>query len=142
MADHAVGGVDRLVGGAAGQPADREPEHRRDDAVGKILGEAFDRRARDARLVERLGIAADDLRHRLAAAFEPLALERIGDALDVLVEAPLRDQRACEHGHQREAERQQQQDALDGIGRSGRNGDNNEQREEARRFSRRRCRDR
>src|SRR5438876_3478002 len=42
MADHAVGGVDCLVGGSPGKPAQRQPEHRRDDAVGKIFGEALD----------------------------------------------------------------------------------------------------
>ena len=62
MADHAVGGVDRLVGDAAGKPANRQPENRRHDAVGEVLRQALDRRARDAGLIERLGIAADDLR--------------------------------------------------------------------------------
>ena len=67
VADHAVGGVDGLVGGRRRQAADRQPEGRRDDAVGKILGEAFDRRARHAGLVEPLGIAPDDHRDGLAA---------------------------------------------------------------------------
>ena len=53
MADHAVGGVDRLVERAARQAAERDPEERRDHAVGEILGQALDRGARDARLVER-----------------------------------------------------------------------------------------
>ena len=94
MADHAVGGVDRLVGRAAGQAADRQPEHRRDDSVGEILREAFDRRPRDAGLVERVGIAPDDLRHRLAAAGEAFLFERRRDALDMVVEAALGNQRA------------------------------------------------
>ena len=50
VADHAVGGVDRLVGGRRRQAADRQPERRRDDAVGEILGEALDRSARRRRL--------------------------------------------------------------------------------------------
>ena len=120
VADHAVGGVDRLVGRAAGKPADREPEHRRDDAVGEILGEAFDRGARHAGLVERIGIAADDLRHRAAAGVEAIAFQRVGDAGDVLIEASLRDQAAGEDGDDDEAERQQQQPALDRIGQRGR----------------------
>src|SRR5208337_5436307 len=48
VADHTVGGVDRLIERPAGQPAERGPEDGRDDAVGEVLGEAFDRRARDA----------------------------------------------------------------------------------------------
>ena len=64
MADHAVGGVDRLVECGAGEPGNGQPEHRRDDAVGEILRKAFDRRARDAGLVERRGIASDDVRYR------------------------------------------------------------------------------
>ena len=62
VADHAVGGVDRLVERAADEAAERGPQDRRDDAVGEILRQALDRRARDARLVQRLRIAADDLR--------------------------------------------------------------------------------
>ena len=71
MADHAVGGVDRLVGGAPGEPERCEPEHRRNHPIREILGKTFDRGAGDAGLVERVRIAADDLRHRAAAAFEP-----------------------------------------------------------------------
>jgi len=99
MADHAVGGVDRLVGRATGQAADRQPEHRRDDSVGEILREAFDRRPRDAGLVERVGIAPDDLRHRLAAAGEAFLFERRRDALDMVVEATLGNQRAGDEGN-------------------------------------------
>ena len=54
MSDHAVGGVDRLVECGAREPADGHPENRRHDGVGKILRQAFDRRARDARGIERL----------------------------------------------------------------------------------------
>ena len=79
MADHAVGGVDRLVDGGAGQARERHPEHRRHDAVGEILGQALDRGARHAGLVERLGIAADDLRYRRAAGGEAVAFERRRD---------------------------------------------------------------
>ena len=99
MADHAVGGVDRLVGRATGQAADRQPEHRRDDSVGEILREAFDRRPRDAGLVERVGIAPDDLRHRLAAAGGAFLFERRRDALDMVVEATLGNQRAGDEGN-------------------------------------------
>ncbi len=52
VADHGIERVDRLVADDAGQPEQRAPEHRRDDAVGGIFGEALDRGARDAGLVE------------------------------------------------------------------------------------------
>ena len=50
-----------------GKPSKREPEGRRHDAVGGVLGEAFERGARDARLIERLRIAADDAADRAPA---------------------------------------------------------------------------
>ena len=49
VADHAVGRVDRLVGDGAGQPGHRHPEQRRHDAIGDILGKAFDGGAADPR---------------------------------------------------------------------------------------------
>ena len=91
MADHAVGGIDRLVDRRPRQPRHDEPEERRDDAVGEVLGEALDGGARDAGLVERVGIAADDLGHGLAAGGEPLLLQRGRDGADVHIEAPLRE---------------------------------------------------
>ena len=60
VADHRVGGVDRLVESDAGKAEDSEPEGRRHDAVGSVLGEAFERRARHARFIELRGIAPDD----------------------------------------------------------------------------------
>ena len=53
MADHAVGGVDRLVDGGAGKPCEQHPEDGRNDAIGKIFRQAFDRCPCNARLVER-----------------------------------------------------------------------------------------
>ena len=44
MADHAVGGVDHLVGEQAGQAEEQGPEQRRHHAVGEILGQRFERR--------------------------------------------------------------------------------------------------
>src|SRR3546814_4911296 len=38
VADHAVEGVHRLVGEKARQAEQQEPEHRRHEAVGKVLG--------------------------------------------------------------------------------------------------------
>ena len=96
MADHAVGGVDRLVGHHAGQAEKRAPEDRRHHAVGEILGEALDGRARHARLVERARVAADDLGDGFAPRLEAARVERIGHGGDMLIETPLRDQRARE----------------------------------------------
>ena len=44
-------------------------------------------------LVERFRVAADDQRHRLAAGCQSAAVERVGDGLDVLGQAFLRQQR-------------------------------------------------
>ena len=52
VADHAVCGVDGLVGRRRRQAADRQPQGRRHDAVGEILGQALDRR-RATRLPRR-----------------------------------------------------------------------------------------
>ena len=48
MADHTVGGVDRLVECGARESGNGHPEDRRDHRIGEILGEALDRRAGDA----------------------------------------------------------------------------------------------
>ena len=87
VADHAVGGVHRLVGGAAGQTGEGEPEGRGDDAVGEVLGEALDRGARDAGGIERLRVAADDSGEPDAAGGEATTLESGGHRRDVLPEA-------------------------------------------------------
>jgi len=70
VADHGIGGVDRLVEDDAGQAQKREPEGGRHDAVGRILSQAFERGARNARPVERLRIAPDNAAHRLASRIE------------------------------------------------------------------------
>ena len=54
------------------------------------------------------GVAADDLGHRLAPRFEPLAVEGIGDRGDVSIKTPLRDQRACQHSEERKGEQARQ----------------------------------
>ena len=79
-----------------GRPEQHAPEARRHDAVGEILGEAFDGRAGDAGLIESACVAADDLRHRLAPGFEPARIKRLGHGRDMLIKAPLRDERACQ----------------------------------------------
>ena len=102
MADHAVGGVDRLIKRAAGETAERQPKGGRDDAIGKILGEAFDRGAGDAGLVERLGLAADD---RADGARPPQVrcLQRVGDGGDMLIEASLRGRLAARSASSRKS---------------------------------------
>ena len=90
MADHAVGRVDRLVKQDADEPADRQPESRRNDGIGKILSEAFDRGARNARLIEHGRVAADDPPDRLAPRGEPIPLQRVCDRLDMIVKRALR----------------------------------------------------
>ena len=61
MAEHAVGGVGRLVDGAAGNAEQRDAEGGRHHAVGEVLGETLDGGARHPRLVERRRIAPDDM---------------------------------------------------------------------------------
>ena len=94
VADHAVERVGHLVGEQARQAEQQIPEDRRDDAVAEILGEALDRGARDPRAVEAVGIAADDMPHRLAPGRQPAPLQRRGDRSDVLEQAALAQQHA------------------------------------------------
>ena len=106
VADHAVGGVDRLVAGAADEPAERRPEDRRDDAVGKILRETLDRRPRDPRFVKRRRVAADDHRDRPASLWEA-KIETVRHGPDMAREAPLRRQTRGEKRKRGEAEHAQ-----------------------------------
>ena len=68
MADHGIQCVDGLVADNAGQAEQRAPEHRRHDAVGRVLREALDGRTRNAGFIERGGIATDDPRDRRTRA--------------------------------------------------------------------------
>ena len=90
VADHAVGRVDRFVDEAARQARERDPERRRHDAVGEVLREAFDRRARDAGHVERGRVPTDDHRDGGARVREPPEGERVGDGPHMRVETSLR----------------------------------------------------
>ena len=116
MADHTVGGVDCLVECRSRETGDGHPQYRRDDGVGKILGKALDRRASDAGCIQRVGIAADDLRHRDAAGGKAVAFERVGDIGDVPVQAALRDQGAGDDGDGDQSERKPEQFAFDNDG--------------------------
>src|SRR5208283_4676038 len=110
VADHRIGGVGRLVGDAARQAGDGEPERGSDDAVGKVLRETLDRRACDPRFVERARIAPDNARNREPPGFDAAALQRLGDAHDMGVKTALRRQRGGERrerGHSQAALGQQ-----------------------------------
>ena len=114
MADHAVGGVDRLVDGGARQSADRHPEGGRHHAVGEILGEALDRRARDAGLVERAQYRGRRSPTLLRARCSiPSSSSASANSLYMSVQAPLGDQRAGDDGEGDHAEGQEQEPMLD-----------------------------
>ena len=91
VADHRVGGVDRLVGEEPRQPQQQEPEGRCDDAVGEVLGGQLDGGAADVRLVEAAGFAADDARHRRPRGRKAVG-KGIGDRPDVVVERATGDE--------------------------------------------------
>ncbi len=91
MADHAVGGVDRLVANTARKAAKREPECWRHDTIRKILGEALDRRAGDASLIETRNIAADDFCCRRATGVQS-RVESLRNGKDMRIETALRDE--------------------------------------------------
>jgi hypothetical protein len=67
VADHRIGGVDRLVERQSGQARDGEPEQGGDHSVGRAFGKTFERRLGDARFVKRGCVAPDDCAHREAA---------------------------------------------------------------------------
>jgi len=116
VADHAVGGVDRLVGEGAGQAGENHPEQRRHHAVGEILGQALDRGPADRSLVEFPRIASDDLRHRQPAGLDAIPLQRRRHRRDMRVEAALRQQAAGQHAAQQQGDdvgKQISQDAGD-----------------------------
>ncbi len=110
MADHAVGGVDRLVGDRARQAEQDHPEERRHHAVAKALGQAFDGGAADAGFIELLGIASDDHSHRFPAGGEAFGAERVRHGLDVGVQAALGEQGAGENGAQQQRKKIRQED--------------------------------
>jgi len=111
--NHAVGGVDCLVDRRARQPGDQHPEGGRHHPVGEILGEAFDRRPRNARLVKLRGVAAHNMRYCGAGSFEPVLFQGCRDSLYMGVQASLSEQRAGQDGHKDDAEREEQKATLD-----------------------------
>ena len=122
VADHAVGGVDRLVGDGAGKTGSGHPEQRRDHPVGEVLCKAFDRGAADACFGQVARVSSDDHRHRLPPGLDTARLESPNDGDDMAVEAALRQQaRAQDAAHQGGQERLQQE--------AGREGDREKQKD-------------
>ena len=100
MADHAVGGVDRLVGERAGQPRENHPEERRHHAIGEILGQALDRRATDRGFVDVARVAADDVGDGDTAADHAVLFETTRHAQHMPIEAALREQATGQYAAQ------------------------------------------
>ena len=102
VADHAVGGVDRLVERRAGQAAEPSQKAGATIAVGEILGQALDGGAGDARLVQALrdcgrrSSTRRRARRRSRRSSQPLRHGR-----DMLVQAALGDQAAGEDRQER-----------------------------------------
>lgn len=94
VTNHAVRGVDGLVGGDTGQPAKHQPEHRCNHAVGKVFGQALDRGATDTGFVQRFSVASDNLADGNAAAIEPVPLQSLDNCCDMVCKTALGDQ-AC-----------------------------------------------
>ena len=112
VADHTVGGVDRLVECGAREPANDHPKNRRDDRVGEILRQALDGGAGDTGGIEAGGVAADDVRDRRAAGGDAALFERARDIGDMPVQAPLGDKCAGEEPDRKNPEGQTQQRVL------------------------------
>ena len=105
MPDHAVGGIDCLVGGHAGQPEQRAPEDRGDHAIREILGEAFDRGPHDAGPRRAAPDCGQTMRETAARpAARPDVSRPTATAGDVVVEAPLRQQAGARDAEHHDAE--------------------------------------
>src|SRR5437763_12278840 len=89
VADHAVERVRHLVGEKARQAEQQIPEHRRDDPVAEILGEALDRGAGHAMRIETQRVAPDDMPDRLAPSRQAAPFEREHNNRDMFIEPAL-----------------------------------------------------
>src|SRR5947207_6949435 len=94
VADHAVERVRHLVGEKARQAEQQIPEHRRDDAVAEIFGEAFDRGARHTMRIEPQRVAPDDMPDRRAPSRQAAPFEREHNNRDMFIEPALRQEDA------------------------------------------------
>jgi hypothetical protein len=99
VADHRIGGVDRLARQQAGQPCDQEPEGGRDHTVAKAFRQAFSRCQRDPRFVQRRGIAPDDPRNGIARRAQIACQQGTGDGADMIVEAALGEAGGDDQNH-------------------------------------------
>ncbi len=137
VADHRIGGVDRLVGKESRQPEDEEPEGRRDDAVGQVLGGRFDRRPAYPRLVEAAGVAADDVRDRRARGRQALA-EGVGDRQHVVMQGTAGDQHRSDDRRADPAEGEGTETQLQPVADQRRQHDDDDHGEDAGRLAPRR----
>ena len=103
--DHAIGGVQHLVGEQPRQAADQKPQGRCHHAVGKVLSRAFDRCPAHAFLVQGTRIATDNRRHCTARTGQPVRQKGIGNGRHVVVERALCQQ----HSHNRRLQKGPQQ---------------------------------
>ena len=127
VADHAVGGVDRFVGGDTGQSQQRKPERGRDNAIGGVLGEAFDGGAANGGFVEAGGVAADDAGDASAAFRQPAIAQRGGDGGGMIVKAAAGKQRTGGKRDEDETVGQPHQRRLQSVGERGGNGDDDDE---------------
>ena len=105
MADHTVGGIDRLVECGAREPANDHPENRRYDRIGEILRQALDGGTGNAGGLEAVGVAADDVCDCRAAGGNAVFFQRRCDIGDMPMQASLRDQRAGEDANSENSKR-------------------------------------
>ena len=112
VADHAVEGVERLVGEEPRQAEEHVPEERRDHPVREVLGERFDGCAGDAGAVEARRVAPDDVGDRRPPLGEA-GIEAPRHLAHVVAKAPVRDE---------DARRRRFDDRARGGGGGGREG--------------------
>ena len=113
VADHAVGGIERLIGENARQSEQCCPENRCDNAIGEILCQRFDGASRNTGLVEPGRFASDDLRDGLPPARETVYCEGVGDGADMQIQAALCDQDRNQQPFNDPAKRERTQRGVD-----------------------------
>ena len=127
VADHAVSGVRGFIGGDAGQAEQGAPEDRGDHAIRDIFGEAFDRGAGDAGVIEAFGGATDDVRDG-GAAFGEAAGEAAFVRADMGGKTARGGQGAGEQGDRDQGDTVRQESKEQGLqGGGGQNGGEQDQ---------------
>ena len=94
MADHAVEGVDGLIGQHARQAEQHIPKERRYNAIAQVLGNRLDRRTRHTRLVETVRVAPDNMGCRRAPRLEVVFLQAKRHGPRGIVQAAIAQQSA------------------------------------------------